>query len=359
MEDSVKILTTDDLADWSALLARLPEAQRDVYFTPEYCQLFEKKGEGKAICFVFQQDSGLAIYPFLMNCVNDLGYDLDTNYYDIMGAYGYNGAASNSTDAEFMRAFEKAWLEWARSKNIIAEFIRYNPVLSNEKLCPWAPPVDVLDNVLLPLDDYEHIWKVSYDRALRNALRRADKQGFSFIMQTGAEIDSELYHSFTELYAHTMQRRSANDYYFFDEDFFDNLKSGLGSHLLLAAVLFDGKVVSADLDLHNGINIYGFLSGTFSEYLHLNPTSWMRDQKIRKLVGLGFKNHSMGGGMQRNDSIYKYKKSFSIATDSLFYIGRKIHNHDVYALVVTQWKEKLGTSFASFDHLFLKYRYGL
>lgn len=57
-------------------MSRLPMGQQDVYFTPEYYALYEQNGDGRTCCFVFEKDGEVVLYPFLMNSVNALGYNL-------------------------------------------------------------------------------------------------------------------------------------------------------------------------------------------------------------------------------------------------------------------------------------------
>ena len=68
-------------------------------------ELYENNGDGKAQCFVFEENDEIALYPFLINSVNELGYDLDNEYFDIQGAYGYNGAVSSSYDEDIIKKF--------------------------------------------------------------------------------------------------------------------------------------------------------------------------------------------------------------------------------------------------------------
>jgi hypothetical protein len=100
-----KILTLKDRDEWNNSIRALPIAQQDIYYTPEYYSLYENYGDGKAQCFVFEKDGEIALYPFLINSVNDLGYDLDDEYYDIQGAYGYNGVVSSIHNESFIDAF--------------------------------------------------------------------------------------------------------------------------------------------------------------------------------------------------------------------------------------------------------------
>jgi len=70
----------------------------DIYFEENYLRLFEANNEGIYNCFYYEKKNRVAIYPFLKNSVNELGYNLEDKYFDIQGAYGYNGVISNSMD---------------------------------------------------------------------------------------------------------------------------------------------------------------------------------------------------------------------------------------------------------------------
>ena len=71
------------------------------------------------------------MYPFLLNSVNRLGYELDKEYFDIQGVYGYNGALFSSCSAKFLKDFSQSLLNYCREHNIITEFTRFNPILKN------------------------------------------------------------------------------------------------------------------------------------------------------------------------------------------------------------------------------------
>ena len=48
---SYRLLTLEQKEEWSTLLEKLPIDQQDIYYTPEYYELYECNGAGKAICF--------------------------------------------------------------------------------------------------------------------------------------------------------------------------------------------------------------------------------------------------------------------------------------------------------------------
>ena len=114
------ILTLENAAKWRSILDSFDDNIRDIYYSPEYYELYEQMGDGKAHCFVFKNSQGLAMYPFLMNSVNDLGYHLDGSYFDIQGAYGYNGVLSSSNEKPFLDAFYDEFTCWCQENGIIA-----------------------------------------------------------------------------------------------------------------------------------------------------------------------------------------------------------------------------------------------
>ena len=103
----VDIFDLGQSARWAECLNHLPSNVQDVYFTPAYYSLYQNYGDGEAQCFVFEKDGELALYPFLKNPITPLGYELDKEYYDIQGAYGYNGLIASTEDEAFIAAFWK------------------------------------------------------------------------------------------------------------------------------------------------------------------------------------------------------------------------------------------------------------
>ncbi len=93
--NKILLLNVKESGKWSEYLNRLPKENQDVYYIPEYYKIYENNGDGTTQCFVYDDGFNFALYPFLLNRINDLGYKLDKPYYDIRGAYGYNGVLSS------------------------------------------------------------------------------------------------------------------------------------------------------------------------------------------------------------------------------------------------------------------------
>ena len=352
-----EILDISQKETWTNYLRQLDLFQQDIFFTPEYYELFENKGDGKAACFVFRDRDEIALYPFLINNVNDLGFELKTTCYDIQGAYGYNGIVTNSIKESFLENFSKVFLNYIINANIIAEFVRFDPVLKNHLLSTYIQPVETFDNVVIDLKQgIEEIWNSSFDRGVRKAIKKAEKHNLRFSFHTGKEMDNDLLKTFLQIYYNTMERASASEFYFFSGSFFDHLIKSLSDNSLFVFTAADDEIISTELVLFKGEIAYGFLGGTLAEKYIYSPNSFLRYELIKLLRSMGLKFYSIGGGHQRNDSIYNFKKSFSRKIDSLFYIGKKVHNQPMYNEVIHQWDNKFPGLRLKYENQILCYR---
>src|SRR5699024_11882841 len=78
--------------------------------------------------------------------------------------------------------------------------------------------------------------------------------------------------------------------------------------------------------------IHDHLNGTRSRYLNLAPAYLLKYTAVSWAKENGFSVNHYGGGVSNSeeDSVLKFKKRFSNATEFKFHIGRKIWNREVY-----------------------------
>ena len=208
----IKILTGKDVKEWNGFLYQLPKERRDVYFTPEYYSLYEAYGDGEAQCFVFEKDGFLALYPFLKNPITPLGYQLDQEYYDIQGAYGYNGLITNNTDKDFQSQFWAAFDEWCQQNNIVAEFMRFHPLMKNHLLGEGHfKLIHDRNTVYLDMTQSEDDIFAGFDKGTRQHIRKSSKS----IEIRLAERTEENVQIFNRIYRENMEHVNSIPYLFF------------------------------------------------------------------------------------------------------------------------------------------------
>lgn len=346
----IKILSLDDYDEWRKLLRMLPSSKHDVYFTPEYYSLYQNNGDGEAHCFVFEKDGERALYPFLKNPITPLAYVLDKEYYDIQGAYGYNGLIASTDDNEFMTAFWEAFDQWCQESDIVAEFMRFHPVLNNHLLA--SPQMNTFysrHTVALDLTD-DDIWMHQISSKNRNMIRKAEKEGVTI-------VESDDYETFRQLYNGTMRDLHAEAFYFFPPQYYEDYKNAFERESMLCFALLGGKVIAGSMFMFSNDYAHYHLSARNREYSRYAANNLILWYGIQKAKECGCKWLHFGGGTTGNDddSLLKFKKEFS-KTMCEFWIGKRIHNQTVYDQIVEQWKTKHPESYEAHKVMLLGYR---
>ena len=259
---SVNIFSLSDSDTWNKKLKSLE--QQDIYFTPEYYSLYETNGDGTAFCFHFEEDGNIALFPFLKNSVNKLGFHLGQEYFDIQGAYGYNGVISNCYDKNFINKFYVSFNQFCQQENIITEFNRFHPLLNNHLFSETN--MDILfdrKTVYLDISDtIENIWSNSYSSKNRNMIRKALKNNVEIIVSN----DKDDYLKFYEIYVETMNNVKSEEYLFFNEQYFLNFIKYLSyNHYLIIAKLGNEYIGGMSL-MTMGKYAHYHLSARKSEY---------------------------------------------------------------------------------------------
>lgn len=349
-----KLLSLKNKAEWSDYLSRLPDSMRDLYYSPEYYDLWEKKDGGRAFCFVFEDGNNLALYAFLLNRINDLGYKLHETYYDIQGAYGYNGVIYSSDDLDFRKRFYSSFSKFCKSNNIIAEFTRFHPMLDNYKFSENFFDV-IYDRQTVYIDlsrKYDYIYN-DYSRSAKQNLRTAVVAGLNNIVYKNV---FPYKNEFIKIYRETMDRVQAETYLYFDDDFFNDTFNI--STLVQFVVFKDNIPIASSLCFGKENYLHVHFLASKSEYLLVRPNNFLLDKMIKYGIGMGFKKLHLGGGTtsSQNDYLLRFKKNFSKATSD-FYIGKKIYNEEVYRNILLQWGDKYPDLTKKHNDKILRYRY--
>jgi lipid II:glycine glycyltransferase (peptidoglycan interpeptide bridge formation enzyme) len=352
---SFKVFDIDCSEKWNGYHQKLPLEIQDIYFTPEYYKLYEEFGDGKAKCFVYEMDGDFALYPFLINSINHLGYDLDKEYYDIQGAYGYNGVVATSNDSLFIETFYKEFEEYCNMENIVCEFTRFHPLINNISFSKKHLQV-VFDRKTIYIDlknNYDSLFK-KFQTTTRKQIKRA-------IIRYKIEIkvyenDINQLDIFYNIYNETMDRVQSIPYLYFNRRYFKSLIENTKNVCFVA--YYEGKPIASILAFYNQYFIHGHLGGSLNEYLFMSPYSLIYSEIIKFGQKKGCHFFHVGGGATSKDKdpLLQFKLNFSNTTLD-FYIGKKIHNDEIYYNVVKQWENRFPEKVEKFGNMALKYRY--
>ena len=346
------VLSLSYIDKWNECFESLDIEHQDIYFTPAYYSLYQNYGDGEAQCFVYEKDGKIALYPFLKNPITPLGYELDKEYYDIQGAYGYNGLIASTDDADFIACFWEEFDAWCQDNDIVAEFMRFHPLLNNQRLAsPKMKSFFSRHTVALDLNlSLDEIWTQQFSSKNRNMIRKAEKEGVEV-------VESNDYEAFRNLYDRTMTNLNAENYYFFPQSYYDEYQASFKDNSILYFAMLDGKVIAGSMFMFCEEYAHYHLSARdreYSKYAANNLILWYGIQKAKER---GCKWFHFGGGTtgEENDSLLLFKQNFSKSKMD-FWIGKRVHNQNVYDNVVSQWKNKFPVSYEHNHMKLLGYR---
>jgi len=329
---------------WDMLLSCMPFEMQDIYYKSHYYKMYEANGDGVAKCFAFESDGDIGLYPFLLNRID--GYDTGKVCYDIQTAYGYGGPILSSGNAVFRNEFEKQFMNYCKDQNIIAEFIRFHPLICNHEV--FRKNIEVIRNrttVYLDVSkSIDNIWHFDVSSKNRNMIRKAEKNGLKVYL-------SDDYTEFKKIYEKTMDKVNASDYYYFDDDYYNNMKDN--KEYILLNVAYDNVIIAAAIFIKCGYYFHYHLAGSRSEFLNMAPNNLLLWEAIKIAVASDAKTFHFGGGLTDNadDGLYKFKSNFSKSTAG-FYIGKRIHDVHLYKYLINEWEGRNGKS----ANILLQYR---
>lgn len=316
---------------WMAYIEKLPEEMQDIYFSREYYKMCEKNNEGIGKLFVYEKNEMIAIYPFLINKIK--GEFGAKSYYDIQTAYGYGGPLTNTKDEEFIENFEKEFIKYCKEQNIVAEFIRFHPLLKNEIL--FREKMDIIENRKIRFIDLEksieNIWEMDIISKNRNMIRKAEKSG----LEVKEDIKIE---EFKKVYNETMKKVKAEKEYYFNDEYFEEMKN---LSYFSIGIKKDKKLIAAAIFLKGKDIVHYHLAGSIESYLKYAPNNLLLWTAIKYAKQNGFKRFHFGGGTSNSleNPLYKFKKSFC-KEEETFFIGKRIHKEEIYYKLIDDWEFK-------------------
>lgn len=323
-------------------------SDQDIYFQEKYYDLYYDETFKKK-CFIYKESNKIFLMPFLLQRIKD------TTYFDFESAYGYGGPITNTSDQLFLdKAIKNMEVQFAE-ESIIAGFVRFHPLLKNEKLFENRYNV-IFDRKTVALNlelEEDKIWMEEIHSKHRNVIRKAESNGLEFVLDENFDYLED----FIRLYESTMTKLKAEKFYFFNKSYFYKLKSNLKEKVFLAVVIYQNKVISAAIFFKFGIYGHYHLAGSDEEYLNLYPNNFLIYNVILYLKRNSVKWLHLGGGSDNseNNTLYKFKKRFSSTTLD-FKIGKLIFNADIYNALCKDWELKNPQKKEKYKNYFLKYR---
>lgn len=321
----------------------------DIYYSKEYISLYLKENE-QLFEFIYEEKDYVFYNISIKRPISKIGkIEINDGFYDLETAYGYGGYFVNTDDKSFLYNAFESYKERCKDEKIIAEFIRFHPFNSFPKKHEEFFDMNIYDRdtILVNINrKYEEI-KQSYSSNLKRNISNAKKNNLIF---NKVCVDSNFIYQFYNLYSQTMKKNNANEFYFFDVNYFETLFKI--KNVELYVVYHNTKIINMIVVFKSNNIIYYHLGATDSEYYNLNSNSFIFDSIILDNIKESIYLY-LGGGTTSNkdDSLFKFKQKFSRSTKP-FYISGKIYDKRIYNEYVRVWEKQSNKQI----NYFLKYR---
>lgn len=335
---------------WNQYLSLYKSEQKDAYYTEEYVKLYETNSE-RALCYVYTEGDNCFLMPFLSRSFSHNG----ETYYDFETAYGYGGPIYNTGDANFIQNAWNAFMKYTNDNHYVCGFVRFHPLLNNIEGFEKVGKL-FLDRKTIAIDlskGVDAAWMNEIHTKNRNVIKKGEKSGLKFIVDDNYERLPE----FIDLYNSTMDKLSAEDFYYFQNSYYDNLKTNIKDSFL-GLVENQGKIIAAAIFFYSLPYGHYHLAGSDKNALSLSPNNFLLWNAAKELAGRGVKKFHLGGGTEgrEDNNLFQFKRKFS-KSEYQFSFGKLMFNQEVYDSVVAEWEAKNPDKVEKLKHLLLKYKY--
>lgn len=293
--------TDDDLRMW---LSAWGACGHEPFAHPTYVGLFARS-PGESACAIVTEAQGIVVLlPLILRAIPADLLNGGEALYDATSPYGYGGPYSSGPMPH------SAWrhlIERVRDETLVSAFIRLALDAEGPAGEQHVRTVTTGRNVVVALTRSEREQWQCYDRKVRKNVNRARRSGLQVSIRPRFTDLSE----FVSLYHRTMARRSATDFYLFDQSFFETLQTRLtGNHLAVEVRDESGRLVSAEVVLTSDRSLYSFLGGTLEEAFPSRPNDLLKHEVIRHGRDTMRDGFVLGGGYSVDDGIFRYKRAF-------------------------------------------------
>lgn len=285
----------------------------DVYYLPQYLELFQLNGDGKTqVAIVYIDKDNFLLFPYFLRKVKK------SDYLDISSPYGYGGPMIKGNQIK-INEFYLQFYKHCESNNIITSFVRFHLFDS----CPsdFSGQIKNTNDVLIVNTNkkIEELFN-EYNRSVRKSIRAAERNNVTVIIDEENKYLKEFY----DIYIKTMQNNNANSYYFFSYEYFEKLIELLPNNIKFFHSIYENKIVASELILYSKRFSYSFLGGSLKEYIHMRTNNILKHKIIEWSHNNQIEYFVLGGGYEKDDGIFRYKQTFTKTEPIIFFIGKKI-----------------------------------
>jgi len=310
---------------WDGLAA----AHGDAYYRRDYLAAVEPTEPGRIMLALYRGDAGAVLYPVGLRPLEALPLPgaLTRGRFDLLTHHEYGGPLVVGNDDSALRpAFDRAFTQWCGDIGVVAEFVRFHPVLATQR--GWESAYETrlsCTNIMLDLALDDAALLADMRGTTRRAIQSGERRGLRI-----ADLTPETAPRFSNLYRRNMDRLAARAEYYFGDAHFVRLAGLAGTATLLGAEAADGTLAGAASFLSaSGIAHY-HLSAADRAMSRLSPLNALIFHAAGRLRAQGVRWLHLGGAAKSQPGLRAFKEGFSSLRRD-YAIGTRVHDAARYA----------------------------
>lgn len=328
----LKVYTLDQKQVWDDIVKSFNDY--DVYYLNGYSKGFYLHKDGIPMLFYYTDENIKAINVVMKRDVYEDKKFKDKiephKFFDLTTPYGYGGWLIEGEGS--LDNLINEYSSWCKENNIISEVTRFHPVLANqEKIRNVYDVMDLGKTIAINLESEDIIWN-NFSSKNRNVIRKAIKNNV-IINKT---LNEETIDDFIEIYNQTMKRDDADEYYYFDKNFYSSILNDLKDNADIFYAVYNDKVIASSIILKAGDKLSYHLSGSLKEYGTLAATNLLLFEVSKWGCKNGYKTLHLGGGVgSKEDNLFFFKKAFNKNDGFQYSIGKMLFDKEKYDYLVS------------------------
>jgi hypothetical protein len=300
---------------WDELACTAPAT--DAYYRPGYVSAYEPLENSRAVALRLNIKQTEFLLPLLIRPILDKSGARHAT--DALTPYGYGGLLPLGTrppNSEAMLEVIATLREWCALHKLVACLIRLHPLLYYAELLrqplhdnagAWlsAPsPTTAID-----LQNWQG--ERSLLRGMSENRRRNLAKASQMLRTTWhAGADASALDTFRELYGAKMQELGAREFFFFPREYYTRMSQGLGENFVTVIAWAGERPVGAAIFLRGPRWAHYHLGATNQMGRELSASTLLIHEGARWAAQARCQLLHLGGGMQKDDSLMKFKSSF-------------------------------------------------
>lgn len=326
-ENRIRVIKLDRAQEWDRIVCSFRDY--DVYSLSGYVKAFHMHGDGMPVLFYYENGGMRAFNVAMKRDIADdpcfAGRLAPRTWFDLATPYGYGGWHLEG-DGD-IADLDRAYSDLCARAHIVCEFVRYHPIWNNAQQMEQMYQVVYLGSTIaMDLKDQETIWSNIVSKN-RNMIRKAEKNGI--VIVRGKE--QEYFAAFQQMYNETMRKDQAEQYYFFEDAFYESIRTDLSDHAQVFLAIYGDNPIAGAIMLYANGRLNYHLSGSDAAYRTLAPTNLILYTAALWGSENGYKTFHLGGGLgSKEDNLYKFKRAFYRGEPKQFAIGKKIFLPEMY-----------------------------